>query len=176
MEYIFYLFIILVIWHFVYQAILLPSFRLKLRFEFFSLRDKLRLLKIRYKSDINDNLYHYLHDQINSNLHNLHYLDFGLLYEAYIKLKNDSRFNKVVEDRMNLFKNCQVDEIKDIHSEIADLFLKALVTNSGGWTIYIIPPSIIFLLFKGIKNLVNKITFIPERDIDKLFIDKGALT
>ena len=38
----FYILIILAVWHFVYEAILLPSIRWNLRNELFALRDRLR--------------------------------------------------------------------------------------------------------------------------------------
>jgi len=46
----------LAVYHFVYEGILAPSFRLKLRFELFELRDELRKLKISHAEDLRDEI------------------------------------------------------------------------------------------------------------------------
>ena len=46
MEYIFFALVLVALYHFILEAILAPSARLKLRFELLALRDTLRNLKI----------------------------------------------------------------------------------------------------------------------------------
>ncbi|MGH8330614.1 MAG: hypothetical protein ACRER3_22985, partial [Pseudomonas fluorescens] len=52
--------------HFVFESILAPSFRLKLRFEIFALRDELRLLKIECESSLHDKHFEYLQSSLNT--------------------------------------------------------------------------------------------------------------
>jgi hypothetical protein len=57
--------------HFIYESIVAPSLRLKIRYDLFALRDELRFLKIKRGSSLDDKHYVYLQDSINTMISHL---------------------------------------------------------------------------------------------------------
>ncbi len=171
------IFTFLVLWHFVYQSILLPTIRLKLRFELFKIRDKIRNLKISYNEGFPDEAFRFTESSINSLLLNLHFLEFSTLFEAKRIFNSDKKVAARIEKIEELFSNCSIEEINKSHSEISNIFIFTLLANSGSWIIFIIPVALIALTFSGIKRIVEKMVFLNDKDYDRILNNKDiALT
>lgn len=171
------LFIILVIWHFIYQAILLPTLRLRLRFELFKIRDKVRKLKIDEKEVFSDEAYYFTENSVNSLLQNLHFIEFSTLVEAKKFFNSNKKASERIEKIEEVFSNCASNKVSEIHNDISTVFILTLFANSGSWIIYIVPIVLIALTFGGIKRLVEKMLFLSDGDYDKILTNKDiALT
>ncbi len=163
------------IFHLIYQSLLLPTIRLNLRFKLFSLRDELRLLKHQKGDDLDDKVVYDLQKTINKNINNLAYIDFSTIYKTNKYFEENPKLNSKIEIRKNYLDSSPVSEVKTIYKENVKLFLLTIAANSGGWIIYIIPAIIIALTFNSIKNLVRKLVFVPEYDLDKIVTNSTAI-
>ena len=167
MTIIFILFICATYWHYVYESIIAPNLRMKLRYQFFKLRDELRFLKVTKSNELSNQLYSQVEDTLNFSIQHLSLLSLTNIRIILNKYQSDEKFKAETDTKMNLISNSKLDEIKKIDLDIVKLYVKALLINSGGWAIYTIPLMIIFatILFVSIKikewflNLFRKFSY-----------------
>ena len=96
------------IWHYIYDGILLPSFRLNLRYKLFQKRDKLRSLKLKYDNEIDPQIFKHIDYSICSAIKNLSAFNLfivaqavrGMSLDPKLKLKIDEReaFDRIMRD------------------------------------------------------------------------------
>ena len=175
MEYFLVTFLVVALYHFVYESIVAPSLRLKLRFDLFVLRDRVRSLKIENPEGFQDKHFHYLQDSINTLLALLARFDIATLSRIETEMKRDPAMQKRVEERSRILDDCSLQEAKNIRYSSVRLASVALALNSGGWLIYIVPPLAIVAAWFGLSGYVSSferrikaIVAIPEADINKL--------
>lgn len=138
------LFIILFIFamfHFIYESILSPMFRMEIRYKLFETRDKLRNFKLQNINACDDETFDLLDDYASKTINMLPLYNFSNLYFAS-KVKGDEKLLKEVSKHSELIKNSKFDELKKIDKEITRAAVKSLIVNSGGW-IYIIVPIVV---------------------------------
>lgn len=85
--------------HFIYESILAPSWRLRLRFRLFALRDELRALKGECRGLLDDEHFAYLQDSINTMIAMLHRYDVAAVAAAELRYRRDPEFRRCVEIR-----------------------------------------------------------------------------
>ena len=156
MEYVLFSIFILAFYHFIYESILLPSFRLNIRFRLFKLRDELRNLKIE-DHDIDEFMYDHLEVSINDKIR--------LLHTFSKDLKNNKSLAKKVSELTKRLEECQSEKMQRIRYKIMKYTTLALAVNSGGWFIYMIPIILGILLWNSIKALIKSTVFIPQKQI-----------
>lgn len=141
------LFIILFIFamfHFIYESILSPMFRMEIRYKLFETRDKLRNFKLKNIEDCDNETFELLDEYASKTINMLPLYNFSNLYYAS-KVKGDEKLLSEIGKHTELIKNSKFDELKKIDKEITRAAVKSLLVNSGGW-IYIVVP-IVFLIF-----------------------------
>jgi hypothetical protein len=109
MEYLFVVLIVFALYHFVYESILAPSERLKLRFELFELRDRLRALKVDHSDYLEDRHFHYLQDSLNSLICLLGRFDLATLSRIELEFQLDPELRRRSEMRTAILDDCQFD-------------------------------------------------------------------
>ena len=164
MEYVLFSIFILAFYHFIYESILLPSFRLNIRFRLFKLRDELRNLKIE-DHDIDEFMYDHLEVSINDKIRLLHIINIQLLHTFSKDLKNNKSLAKKVSELTKRLEECQSEKMQRIRYKIMKYTTLALAVNSGGWFIYMIPIILGILLWNSIKALIKSTVFIPQKQI-----------
>jgi hypothetical protein len=150
MEYLFVSLIVFALYHFVYESILAPSERLKLRFELFELRDRLRSLKIEYSECLEDRHFHYLQDSLNNLICLLTRFDMATLSQIELEIQRDPELRRRSEVRSATLDDCQLEEMKTIREASFRIATKALLINSGGWFVYVVPIFIGLALYLGL--------------------------
>ena len=164
----FYSLVFIAIWHFFYESVLAPSLRHGLRYEFFSLRDKLRLMKIEGLKGKNDNsvyeiLDHTMCDIINS-MSFITLANYFLLKKDYAK---DKEYKKDAEQVDNLIKSVSNTELIEIDKQLRKLSTKALLINNGGLIPYLLILAIILfiplLIFTHVRKILLQINNISTR-------------
>jgi phage pi2 protein 07 len=164
----FYFLVFLAIWHFFYESILAPSLRHGLRYEFFSLRDQLRNLKIDGLNSKRDNvvyeiLDHAMCDIINS-MSFITVANYILLKKDYSK---DKEYKKDAENVARLMSEVKEKKLIDIDNGLRKLSTKALLINNGGWIPYLLPIAIfIFLgivIFSQVHAIISEFNKISSR-------------
>lgn len=148
------------LFHFIYESILAPSFRLELRFELFKLRDEVRLLKIdNLSSNANepefvDRHYGYLQDSINSLISILCRYDLAAIWTITSQINRDEALRERVAARARLLDNCELPTVLSMRKRQLDIAGKALAVNSGPMLLLLLAPA---LALRGYKAVHGKI-------------------
>jgi len=180
----------LAVLHFMYESLLLPSIRTKLRFRLFGIRDDLRMLMAESGNDLDTKLFHYMQDSINTAVAFLQYIDLKALLQARRIFREDPELCERASKREAMIDACSLEAFQVIKRERSKLFGYALLANSAGFFVYAVPFVIVFLLlcvmlrklkdhlmymkcqlYRFIKNL----TCVPENELVKFNSYNGVL-
>src|SRR5437016_3219603 len=112
----FIIFGLIALFHFIYQGIILPSIRQRLRYRLFELRDRLRTLNIRHKNDLQQEVFDYLQRSINNTIKYLHRIDLELIVTSRAIVK-DKDVDEFIKKHNAMLDNCDIDEVRDIANE-----------------------------------------------------------
>jgi hypothetical protein len=175
MEYLFVVMVVFALYHFVYESILAPSERLKLRFELFELRDRLRALKIEHSEYLEDRHFDYLQDSLNSLICLLARFDMATLSYIELEIQRDPELRRRLEIRTAILDDCQFDELRGIRRASVRIAAKALLINSGGWFVSVVPIFVGLTLYLGltrwtsfVRRRIKAVISVSEVDIRKL--------
>ena len=164
-----YLFVILVIvcfWHFVYEGILLPSIRLKLRFKLYALRDDIRNLKINESQEFKDNEFNHMHGIINGMLQILPVLNISFVRRMIREEANNANLKSVIEQRRQMIESCSIGKVQEIYNELSTLMKYAVFANSFCMLMYLVPIFLIQDVFSYVKKSIGRLTLSP---VDTLY-------
>jgi len=170
---------IMSIFHFIYEGIFVPSIRLKLRFEAFALRDKLRRLKANNENDINDEEYFLINDSVNNTIRLIPYTTIGFLGRALQDIIKNPELRRTISAKLEIIKKSKINEVRQISAENNEIIRRAFMVNSFAFVVYLSPIVIpviflsvaLTLIVKKIKNLfiyLLNIPFYPESEVEKI--------
>jgi len=169
------IFLFLVILHFVYEGIVLPSIRLKLRFSLFELRDRLRTLMCEKPDKLETDAFRYLQESINISIAFLYRINVRALMEMPRILEDDANLRKRVEKRNATLKSCSIEEFQAIRKRSLIFFILAFMANSAGFFILMIPFALFMALcgrikikYYEVKERIISIVCVPENELDKI--------
>lgn len=168
MIYLVYVIFIVAIFHFTWEALLAPSFRLGLRYELFRLRDRLRKLHYTQPNDCNEEVFRYLQGIINNGIRLLPRTDFSLLSSAERAIANDEGLRKRIEKRRELLDACRNNDIEAIERQIRFIAQRAFAVNTGGWAIYVVPIFAAFACLGAVNRFIREVLLVPEQELDKI--------
>jgi hypothetical protein len=158
--------------HFIYENILLPSFRLKLRYRLFSLRDELRGLKFENMDIIDEKLYKYLQTSLNVTVTILYRIDIGTVLKVQKRYEKDKKFRERIERRAklidNLVEKCPIDKVAEIRREYLRVLEYAFLANSGSWFIYLVPIALVIVCLDKLNEFIKNISTIREHEVDEV--------
>ena len=176
-------FLVVTLYHFVYESILAPSMRLKLRFELFVLRDRVRKLKIENYESFKDKHFYYLQDSLNNLIALLARFDCATLARIEAEMKRHPEMRRRAEERSRTLDDCDLEEAREIRCESLKLASKALAVNSGGWLVYILPPLAVAAAWFGLSSYVSSfkrrikaVIAIPQSDIRRVAPEDAGLS
>ncbi len=167
-EYLLYFLIIIVFYHFIYEGILAPSLRLKLRFDLFKIRDRLRNLKHEDSDVCSDEVFAYLQDSINNGLRMLHKTDLIRLVSIDAKIEKNPVLQKQIQRRREALCAVIDPDVQECMKDLNYVARTALLVNSGGWYIYLVPIALIWSAFDRIKEEVRELLAMPEAQFEKV--------
>jgi hypothetical protein len=166
----------LVIW--IYQSIILPSIRQRLRFELFSLRDLTRGLVINGKVREDSEAFYHLHDSLNILIKALPGFDLALV--SAIETTNPATRERA--EKFQKLINNSIPEVQEIFEKTVKVMTLALVANSLFWftsiLIAVIPIAIeqgIWMLcaiaFRQIRVWVLPAFELREKDLEMIPVE-----
>jgi hypothetical protein len=160
---------VVAILHFVYESILAPSWRLRLRYRLFALRDELRDIKTTSGDALDDRHYRYLQASINIQLANLYRYDFATFVSAEFKYRTNPRFKKLVDSRSDLLDDCNIPEAKSIRNRSLKSVAAAIAINSVPLCIFLLPIVVLTReLPKIIRIPIKKIASLSEPSFERV--------
>jgi hypothetical protein len=160
--------VVLTLIHFIYEGILAPSFRANLRLNLFTLRDRLRKLKMEKRHEISDEVFRDLQGSLNFAATRLNQVDLRLLKNARDAFERDKKLRERVERRIAIFEACPIAEVHEIRREYFEVMDNALAVNTAGWVPYLIPIIVGLILRDSAQGLVKKVFSLSDSDINKI--------
>jgi hypothetical protein len=158
----------LAITHFIYEAILAPSMRLKARFDLFRLRDELRSLKINHGEILDNKHFTYLHDSINTAINMIPRFELMTISIMITELKKDRELGRKLNERLRVMDDCTIPDVIMIRKKITDIALRAYFINSGMWFYYLLPIALTLGLYKALKEKIKSIISLPTSVLEKI--------
>lgn len=153
------------LWHFLYEGILAPSRRFKVRLELFSLRDDIRTRLVDDCDAANDPAFLKIHDSINTAISLCSSISPGLFVEVQRALDSDPELRAEIEQRQVEIDACPIRGASDFRKNLSKQVHNALMANIGGWSILVIPPIIAFVAAKQAWVEICKLIVIPESEL-----------
>ena len=152
----FYILIVLAVWHFVYETILLPSIRWNLRNELFALRDRLRNVVIE-KQKYDKTVFDLVHNVLNNYINRLHWVDLRFEFKFREILKNNPAIRKEVEQNLQKIEESKNQEIKAVFNQTKSILCRAFAANIGGFLFYLPLVFIVFSIEKLLSIILKTI-------------------
>lgn len=147
------IFIILCIYHFVYEMIIAPILRTGLRNELFALRDQLINVEIFGKSKIGNEAFDIMQDKVNFTLSALEHADIMNLLNAIMSYNMKVDFKEELDRRMAIVESVGNKELWRISDNIQIVLLKAIAVHHGAWALYLFPIIMAAVLYKKATGL-----------------------
>lgn len=158
----------LVVFHFVYESIIAPSWRLSIRFKLFALRDELRVLKIEHGDQLDNKHFHYLQDSINSIIHVLPRIEVTTVSHIKRAIESDPELKVRLAARQMILDDCVFPEMSIIRKKSIGLSLEALAANSAGWWVYFIPLMYLGSVYKSIERRIRALISLSDPDLKRV--------
>lgn len=150
--------------HFVYEGIVAPSLRLKLRNKLFALRDELRNLKVEGLERADEEAFWLVHEGINAYINRLPHLTVYGRHKAMAAYREDAELRARVEKRVEVLTNCKNGSITDVLERVTLVVEEAFIVNMGGTFIYIVPAAMLIATLGSLKALAKSLVLTPEKD------------
>jgi len=157
--------------HFIFESILAPSIRLNLRFDLFSLRDKLRRLKAE-NPELSDEAFSVVQDGLNGTLKYLYEIDVPVLLHCDSQVKADPILRERMEKRREIVKQANSEELISIVKQLRKKVESAAIINSGGWLFYVVPMAVLFLVCKTVFKAIFSFVYLTNHELGKIMPEK----
>jgi hypothetical protein len=168
MEYLIAALIILAVWHYMYENIMLPAVHTSLRNKFFSLRDELRALYIK-SPNVDAQAFEIAHAGINTAICSVDVMDLSMQVRLWRRLESDSAFRERVAAREKIIQETNCAEIKDIVKRANEHLRDVFICNSSAWFIYIIPIALVIVFWRSMMEAARGLFSLTETDAGRIF-------
>ncbi|MFJ2992718.1 hypothetical protein [Pandoraea sp. NPDC087047] len=160
---------VLAMWHYVYDGIIAPSIRQHLRNRLFALRDELREVQESELSKDDQAAFWFVHTGINNFLNRLPGITIDRSRKIQSVVEQDKERERIFVEHLNKVLNAENPVIRSVFKKTNDVLRQAMMTNSGGWFVYIVPIAASFVLMDSFSRLARHLLLAPASSIDKLF-------
>ncbi len=172
MEILIFVVVILSIWHYSYEYIILPAIHDHYRFILLEYRDKIRKMKIECRQSFDDQAFLYTQEAVNNWISYMTIADLSVLLKFNSIYRRNPRLRRQIEKRLSVINNIEIPEIKSIYHDMIKKISLLLILNNGGWFpyigIFVLPILIlIYIITKTrtiIKKFINEFIVIPEHE------------
>lgn len=146
--------VLLAVFHFIWSGIIMPAYRQLQRNRLFSLRDKVRNLRI--SGSLNEHEFELVHGLINYHVSHLNQLQLSSLWAFHREYERNAKFRNRIDAEFETIKNISDPRLSEVVEETADVCRAVCVLNSGGWLIFVIPAIIAFVFTARIRQFALK--------------------
>jgi hypothetical protein len=157
------------VWHFVYQAIVLPGIHVKQRNSLFELRDRLRSYHFERSDRAHEAAFQVAQDGINNAINSVEVLGLDMRIRIQRLRAESPKFRELIEKRNNVLKAANCAEIDAVVKEANAVMRDIFVFNSGGWTIYVIPVFLCMIFYQKIVATARDLFAFDSQGADLLF-------
>ncbi len=153
---------LLIIIHLLYQEVFLHTLRLKLKYDFYGLRDQLRQLRQEPRGKLGNKQYKLLEDMINNSIKYISNFRLGNFIRVIKMVNNDPDIIRKIDQDIVELDKCKLIEFNRILIETTKTTGLAFCVNNAMLLFYMLP--IIIMLFlailvkKGFSKILSKCT------------------
>lgn len=160
--------------HFIYEGIIAPSVRMKLRNKMFGLRDDLRHLHVSSEKCSRE-AFEIAHSGINQYINRLHGITIAFVSRFKTAYRNNPSLRDEVERRKRVLDACSSPELQGIITRANQNIEFALLINMGMWFLYLVPVAVaascITAVTAKIHRFVYRLFATSEASTEKLMPD-----
>lgn len=160
--------VILALFHFIYESILAPSFRMKLRFDLEALRRRLFRLQTVNADSRNEGHFQYLDDSSSALLEMLHRFDAGTLVAVTQEMRRNTALRRQVDLRVQELDACASPEVRAVWRDIRSVATRALLVNHGGWFIYVLPLAPSCFVLRHLGQVIKASASVPKPELFRI--------
>lgn len=172
---------ILAIYHLIYESIIMPSIRLKLRYDLFEWRDKLIYIQCT-KSVMSEKDFNLIHSYINTAINRLPYYSLSLFFRVKKDIERNPSLKKQVEHHSNAINAIQNKDVQEIIRGVNKTTMKAFFGSFGTWALYLTPILIVLILllfcigsmlslWNTCSNSILALIYTPNKDFQNATCD-----
>ena len=158
--------------HFIYQGILLPSYRLEMRIRLFALRDNLRRLKME-NSNVDEEAFSCVQNAINCWVNRTGF-DLYLFLKVHHAIEKDKQLAERIAKRAAAIENCSSPELKEIAKGVNQTLEKLIMLNSGPVFVYLFPLALAAACFRQTVNAVRRLACVSEWEMNRFTAGEAA--
>lgn len=167
MTYLFVFFTITTLLHYLYDSVVVPTLRLRLRYKLFAIRDEVRWLMIQNQGKPGIKALQELHASVNGSLLWLPAIDFHTMLSLRRALDADSELSRAYAYREELFLNCEIPDVPSLRDRMTDVVFNGFLVNSGAWFIYLVPLFMVVTMCEKFAGLVRKGTALGDGEVHR---------
>ncbi|MDB5278831.1 MAG: hypothetical protein JWR61_3786 [Ferruginibacter sp.] len=152
----FFIVILLSVYHFVMETLVLPALKEELRFKLLKLRSKLCNLKLQAKDKLDGKTFSDLDAAIVFNHNHMDSLNLVDFMTTMKSIKNDRKLIAQADSDIKRIENMNLPEAKAIFEKFNKYFILTLAVNCGAWGLYFLPIIPFILLTRLMKRFWRK--------------------
>lgn len=154
--------------HFIYDGILAPSIRCKLRNDLFDLRDQLRTAQISNQDPSATEAFDVVHAGINAYLNRLQGVTVSLRAKFYRLNKEDSGFRQEWHRRRRVVEDAKNQELERIKARANATIELAFLTNSAPLLAYLLPLALCLAQIFQLRRWSQALVAMKPSQTDRL--------
>ena len=157
------------IWHFIYENMIRPNIQLQLKHKLFIERDRLRNLELENQlNDIDIVAIKNIDENINMMIDRMSEITLYDAVQIQQLYNSDADIRAeidVLEEKIKASKNLTIEKVDNSLTQIAT---RGILSNSGGWLIYLVPIAIVQSSIKKINQLSRDLTIISDNKYENI--------
>jgi len=165
------------LWHYIYENLIAPNLRLKIIHDLFTERDNLYAIKILEDTqEVDKKAIEIIDQNIKFMKVRMSEITINRLLQFQKLYKSDEKLRSKIDSQELKISSSKNSDIKNIDKKLNNIAINALLINSGGWLIYLLPLAIIKVMFTDLiqsaKQISRDITIIPNHQFNNIQIRK----
>lgn len=153
--------------HFILETVVVPSQLLRLRYQVFALRDRLRRLKSEDPA-LTDEVFRNLEDKLNGCVNILPYLTVSVVVRVEAQFANNPELSAQAEAGEKLLRLSPVAEAREIRGEVVRILTRAIQWNCLGLMIYGVPLYLAWMWVYRLFKAIDRMASLPSQDMNRL--------
>lgn len=154
----FIIFVVLMLTHFIYEGIIAPTLRLRLKYELFKIRDELRALKDAKGPAVSDKVFSYLQNCLNNLIKFLPAIDVLNSAKIEQRIREDENLRAEVTRVSRCLEDSKLEEVQELRNKISKTFAHILIVNNAMILLYVLPGfALMFFARSFLRKIVNAI-------------------
>lgn len=156
--------------HFIYEGIIAPTLRDKLRHQMFELRDQLRSIQIQDGKRCPREAFDIAHEGINQYVNRIHWLTVSFMRE-FNRVHRDPKIRAETKRRREAVENCGHPEVQRIVKAANGVLERAFAVNSGPFIAYFL---VLLAAYAAMKYGVTKVSGLLYGKASEVFVSPAS--